>query len=248
MLEQDLFLHEESEAALKKQQSLQTMVFEQGWDDTTVLLLGKLRDKILIYGRSCGDPDYQIILVLTHTDDLLLNHAKLQNLEQSGGKYQANHLNLFNSIIKQKPIDESQCNGIYYTNDFVSLVPWSWIQYLEYIIITVLKVCFALPSTFFSMYLLIGLQNLFLTVKIQPSRDVGHFYSTKSRIVITMARLFALLLAVGVLIFPVFIIAFMPMTGFWMSTLILGAILFFSILTSVLTDVKLQDLVIRTTT
>jgi hypothetical protein len=146
MLEQDLLLQDQSQAAMKKWPK----GFKEERDGCTKALIEQLREKLLVYGRSCGNLDTQIILALTHTDDLLLNHAKLQGLEQSGGKNQVSHLNLFNRIIKEKNINDfRQFNEIYHYNDFVPLVPWSWIQQLEYSIITVLEVCFAHPSASF---------------------------------------------------------------------------------------------------
>jgi hypothetical protein len=99
--------------------------------------------------------------------------------------------------------------------------------------------------------MLTDLQILFPKVKAQPTLPVGypnHFYSKQNRFVITMARLFTLLLVVGTLMFPVFIMIWIPMTGYWMPTLISASILLFCILTSVLTNAKPQKLVIGTAT
>jgi hypothetical protein len=234
-LEQELDSQEEQlEFPMKKQHGPQPAVLEE-----EQMVLTELRKKLSIYGKFCGIPLNKIILVLTHIDDLLLNHEKVQKLGHSGGGF-------FDSIIKQKPLDERQYGGIYYPNDFISLVSWSWFQQLEYLMTTSFKVFFAPPLAFFSTCVLTGLQRLFQTVETQPTLAVGcsSFYSTKFRIVRTLARLLSLLVAVGVVILPVFIIVFMPMTEFWMSTLILAAILLLSTLTSVLTNAKPQDLFI----
>jgi hypothetical protein len=242
-LEQELDSQEEQlEFPLKKPHDPQPAVPEKELMATSEILKA-LQKKLSIYCKSCGIPLNTIVLILTHVDDLILNDAKLQKLEHSGG-------NFTDSIIKQKTLDESQYSGIDRPNDFISLVSWSWFQQLEHFMTTFFKVCFAPLLVLFSTYVLTDLQRLFPTVKTQPTLGVGYSscYFTDVRIVLTLARLISLLLAVGVLILPVFIIIFTPMTGFWMPTLIFAAILLFSILTPVLANAKPQDLVIGTAT
>jgi hypothetical protein len=137
-LEQELDSQKKQlEFPMKKQHDPQPAVLEK-----ERMVLTELGEKLSIYCKSCGIPLNKIVLVLTQIDDLLLNHNQLQALGHPGA-------NFFDSIIKQKPLDDSQYRGIYYPNDFISLVSWSWFQQLEYFITTSFKVCFAPPLAFF---------------------------------------------------------------------------------------------------
>jgi hypothetical protein len=136
---------EQLQFPMKKQHDPQPAVLEK-----EQMVLTELGKKLSIYCNFCGIPLNKIILVLTHIDDLLLNHEKLQKLGHSGG-------NFFDSMVKQKPLDESQQSGIYYPNDFISLVSWSWFQQLEHFMTTLFKVCFAPLLAFFSTYVLTGI-------------------------------------------------------------------------------------------
>jgi hypothetical protein len=137
-LEQELDSQKEQlEFPMKKQHDPQPVVSEK-----ERMVLTELGNKLSIYCKSCGTPSNKIVLVLTQIDDLLLNHNNLQALGHSGG-------NFFDSIVKEKPLDDSQYRGIHYPNDFIFLVSWSWFQQLEYFMTTSFKVCFAPPLAFF---------------------------------------------------------------------------------------------------
>jgi hypothetical protein len=148
LIEQKLGSLDESHATLEPRQCrLQTAEFE-GWDTTQQDLLQQLREKLLIYGRLCRVPLENIMLVLTHPDELLLNHGKLWELGQASGK---DHLNVFNEITKKNPIGQNQYDRNNFPDDFISLMPQSLIGQLEHFINKLLKVCFALLDSRFSV-------------------------------------------------------------------------------------------------
>jgi hypothetical protein len=167
-------------------------------------------------------------------DQLLLNDKNLRDLGQATKK---DHLSIYHWIIDQKPLGKGQYDWIYEANDFVPLSRVD--QFENSILASSLKVCF----TYLHLGNLLIFQRLFRTSK-NDGNSIVHHYSLTS--VSAFAKLVNVLLAVSILIIPVFILLWIPETRAWISATVLISVLVFSTLMSLFTKARVQDVLVGT--
>ncbi|KAE8454353.1 hypothetical protein EG329_005278 [Mollisiaceae sp. DMI_Dod_QoI] len=151
-------------------------------------------------------------------DQLLLNEQKLREL----GPVKSNdHLSVYHWIYREKPLGPGQYNWINHATDFV---PLSRTDRFEYSIL----------NSFF--------KRIFRSKNNQ--QGIVNHYSEST--VSAAAKLISVLLAVAVLVVPVFILLWIPETRAWISATVLISVFVFSALMSLLTEARVQEVLVGT--
>ncbi|PMD21474.1 hypothetical protein NA56DRAFT_703659 [Hyaloscypha hepaticicola] len=157
---------------------------------------------------------------LLNYDALLLNDQKLREL---GNAPRKDHLSVFHWIMARKPLGKNQYDWIYSLDDFISL---------------------SKPDPFKSSVLASCLKWFFKNRdKTSKNSIVERYSDTKLSV---FAKMSTILLAVGILIIPVFIFLWFPKTQACISATVLISVLVFSTLISLFTKARAQEVLVGT--
>ncbi|PMD60665.1 uncharacterized protein K444DRAFT_721015 [Hyaloscypha bicolor E] len=153
-------------------------------------------------------------------DTLLLNDRKLRELGQPSKK---DYRSVLHWIIGSKPVGKGQYDWIFRANDFVTLCK---IDPFEQSIL----------SSYF--------RNLFRSQTHEDyNATVDPFSKTRESAV---AKLLIVFFTVGILIIPIFLLLWIPLTRAWISVTVLLSVLTFSTLISLLTKATGNEVLVGT--